>query len=53
MGDGADDARATEEMWQELRDAHNAGVCGGYDPVYGSCPYCNPEFEPMFEHEEL
>ena len=45
MGDGADDCRATEEMWEELRWEHKQGCCND------DCSYCDPDFKPLFQHE--
>ena len=42
MGDAADDARDTEEFWEELKYNHNNGGCAP------DCPYCDEEFEPLF-----
>ena len=47
MGDAADDARDTEEMWEELQWQHKSNMCDV------DCPYCNPDFEPLFEHQVL
>ena len=46
MGDAADDARDTEEMWEELKDIHRSKLCDPFD-----CPYCNDEFEPLFNFQ--
>jgi hypothetical protein len=48
MGDGADDARRTEELWEDLQMRHHAKVC---DP--DDCPYCDPDFKPFFTHQVL
>ena len=45
MGDAADDARDTEEMWDEMRDMHVAGTCDA------DCPFCDPDFEPFFQFQ--
>jgi hypothetical protein len=45
MGDGAEDARHTEELWEELWHAHDAGMCDD------DCPFCDPEFEPLFSFQ--
>ena len=49
MGDAADDARDTEEMWANLRWAHKNKQCGLYD----DCPYCDEDFEPLFAFQRL
>lgn len=46
MGDAADDARDAEEFWADLQTQHEMGKCDVND-----CPYCNPDFEPLFEHQ--
>jgi hypothetical protein len=43
MGDAADDARDTEEMWHDMKIAHKAGTCEG-NP---ECPYCDPDFKKI------
>ena len=47
MGDAADDARETEENWLMVKFAHMAARC---EP---DCPYCNPDFEPLFAFQKL
>ena len=47
MGDAADDARDTEEMWEELKDLHRNGICDN------DCPYCSDEFYPLFDFQVL
>jgi hypothetical protein len=49
MGDAADDARDTEEMWHDMKIAHKAGTCEG-NP---ECPYCDPDFKPFFAYQVL
>ena len=45
MGDAADDARDTEELWDELWQDHEWLWCGP------DCPYCDPDFEPLSEFQ--
>ena len=45
MGTAADDARDTEEFWEELKWLHNRGECDL------DCPYCNDDFEPLFSFQ--
>jgi len=47
MGDAADDARDTEEMWNDLKEAHTMKACEE------DCPYCNPDFKPLFGYQSL
>ena len=49
MGDGADDARDTEELWEELKWDHKNGFCSKDD----NCPYCNKDFDPLFAFQVL
>ena len=42
MGDFAEDARDIEEEWEMTRALHKQGRCGP------DCPFCDPDFEPLF-----
>jgi len=46
MGDAAEDARDTEEMWDDLRYSHKIKTCDD------DCPFCSPEFKSLwaFQH---
>ncbi len=45
MTDATDDTRDTEEFWTDLTTRHEMGHC------VEDCPFCNPDLEPLFEHE--
>ena len=47
MGDAADDARDTDELWDELWQDHKWNRCGGSE----DCPFCNHNFVPLFEFQ--
>ena len=48
MGDAADDARNQEEDWHDMKMEHKYGMCNTY-----TCPYCNPDFVPLFGFQHL
>ena len=50
MGDAADDARDTEELWDAMRANHTANQALGV-PCSDDCPFCDPEFEPLFHFQ--
>lgn len=42
MSDATDDAVEKEEEFDMLRALHKMGKCDS------GCPFCDPEFEPLF-----
>lgn len=49
MGIHADDARDQEEDLVDMRAAHKSGLCKSFD----YCPFCDPDFVPLFTFQAL